>query len=110
MCVNCTCFSLVALDTFFDYTPVASTVTNLIDIFQKCLVVPFLEKSYVDSSRYYTHLKQKSFKRCILLLVPVIGNLTIIFSDVAAMKVKSNLPIPIQDGTGEDNSSDKKTN
>lgn len=97
--------SLVALDTFFDYTPVASTVTNLFDIFQKCLIIPFLEKSYVDSNHYYTHLSQKSFKRCVLLLVPVIGNLIIFFSDVATIKVKQDILVPPQE-----DATDKKIN
>lgn len=83
--------ALVRLDVMTDYLPVASTVTNLVDLFQKVLVLPFLEKSYLDSSHYYTHLDSKSFARCVILLVPVIGNLFVLVYDLSTLKVKSQL-------------------
>jgi|GEM_PF-2893599 len=64
-----------AFDRFSDYVPILSTVTNLIDLFQKCVVIPLMNQQSVSSSHYYTYLNQKSFLRCVLLLVPVLGNI-----------------------------------
>lgn len=83
--------ALVRLDVMLDYVPVASTVTNLVDLFQKVLVLPFMDKDYVDSSHYFTHLNEKSFARCVLLLVPVIGNLMVMIYDLSTLKVRSDL-------------------
>ncbi len=79
---------LVSIDVLADYIPVVSTLTNLVVLFQKCLVVPFTDVKYVESSHYFTHLKNKSFLRCMALLVPLLGNLVIVFYDLASIKVK----------------------
>lgn len=68
---------LVKADNFCDYIPCFSTVSNLIDLFQKCVIVHLINKQTVINSRYFTHLKQKSFLRCTVLLIPVIGNVLI---------------------------------
>jgi len=77
---------MVSLDNFFDYVPVFSTITNIVDLFQKCLVLPFMDKKNIADSHYFTHIDQKSAGRCALLLIPVIGNLAAIFFDLASLK------------------------
>src|SRR5580693_3993217 len=73
--------ALVKIDNFSSYVPVLSTVVNLVDLFQKCAVIPRMKKEDVLHSHYYTHLDQKSFARCIALLVPILGNIIIAIYD-----------------------------
>ncbi|MBS4168595.1 HEAT repeat domain-containing protein [Parachlamydia sp. AcF125] len=70
-------------DRVSDYIPGVSTVTNLIDLFQKCAVLPFKQKANISKSHYYSYLKQKSFSRCVVLLLPVIGNILVAIYDFA---------------------------
>ena len=67
----------ISADVCFDYIPVISTFTNLLGLFQKCIFLLPLENIAVKGGHYYTHMKQKSFARCVVLLVPVIGNIFI---------------------------------
>ncbi|WP_044881298.1 DUF4116 domain-containing protein [Neochlamydia sp. EPS4] len=69
------------IDNIADYIPVISTVTNLVDLFQKCIISTFISKESLVKSHYYAHLSDKSFGRCITLLIPVLGNLTIAILD-----------------------------
>jgi hypothetical protein len=64
--------SLVKADIILDYVPVVSTVTNLVDLCQKCILKTAIKPN--PKNVYATHLNNKSFLRCALLLVPVIGN------------------------------------
>lgn len=68
---------LVTADRYSSYIPLASTVTNLVDIFLKYVVIPRMQEKEVWNSHYYMHLDQKSFARCITLLVPILGNIII---------------------------------
>src|SRR5579864_2135951 len=72
---------LVTADNICSYVPLLSTVTNLVDIFQKCVVLPRMNQENIWNSYYYTHLDQKSFARCITLLVPILGNIIIAIYD-----------------------------
>ncbi len=78
---------LVKTDRIFDYIPVFSTVTNLIDIFQKCVILPLMSEEKIKNNHYYTHVKEKNLARCISLLIPVIGNILIALLDVS-LKLK----------------------
>ncbi|MBS4168596.1 HEAT repeat domain-containing protein [Parachlamydia sp. AcF125] len=69
-----------------DYIPGISTITNLIDLFQKCMVLSGKQKANISKNHYYTHLQQKSFSRCIVLLIPVIGNILVAIYDFAKGK------------------------
>lgn len=68
---------LVKVDCVCDYVPVVSTVTNFFDLFQKCVILPFTQKETIEANHYYKHLNQKSFARCILLMLPLVGNIII---------------------------------
>ncbi|MBS4168608.1 HEAT repeat domain-containing protein [Parachlamydia sp. AcF125] len=72
---------LLKADQVSDYIPVISTLTNLIDLFQKYVVLSRKQKVNVSKNHYYAHLQQKSFSRCIVLLIPVIGNILVAIYD-----------------------------
>ncbi len=65
-----------ALETM-DYVPVISTVKNLGDIFAKAVWKPDLETLSTHAKTYYEHIIDKSYLRCVLLLIPVVGNLLV---------------------------------
>ncbi|KIC75891.1 hypothetical protein DB41_GZ00550 [Neochlamydia sp. TUME1] len=69
-----------------DYLPFVSTLTNLAYIFQKAVVLPIKQKESMPKSSYYSHLSQKSFGRCIILLLPVLGNIIVGIYDFAHRK------------------------
>lgn len=46
---------------------------NLIDIFYKCAIIPFLDKEKITENHYYTYVKDKSLLTCFILLIPIIG-------------------------------------
>lgn len=77
---------LVKTDNFCDYIPVVSSITNLVDLFQKCVVLPFMDKEAISSSHYYKYINEKSFARCFLLIIPVIGNIIIGIYDFSKKK------------------------
>lgn len=58
----------------WDYVPVLSTVTSLVHLFTKVVILPRKEEAEIENNHYYTHLKDRSFLRCITLLIPVLGN------------------------------------
>lgn len=64
------------LDHILDYVPVISTVSNLIDITAK-LVLGNLSNEPIDSFPYFAHLSEKSYLRCVTLLIPIVGNIIV---------------------------------
>lgn len=90
---------LVKADRYCDYVPILSTATNFIDLFQKCVVLPFLNQSTIESNHYFKHLQQKSFLRCVLLMIPVLGNILVGIYDCSHQKTVtySNKPITLND-------------
>ena len=72
---------LVNIDKVCDYLPIVSTVTNIIDIFQKCVILPLAGLFGVKKGHYYTYLDKKSFVRCLSLLIPILGNIAIWLHD-----------------------------
>lgn len=76
----------IKTDYICDYIPIISSGSNLIALFQKYVVIPFLSNSSITQKPYYVHLQQKSFFRCVTLLVPVIGNIMIIIYDLSNRK------------------------
>ncbi|MBS4168302.1 HEAT repeat domain-containing protein [Parachlamydia sp. AcF125] len=79
---------LVKADQVSDYIPGLSTIANLIDLFHKCAVLPAKQKANISNSHYYTYLQQKGFSRCVVLLIPVIGNVSVAIYDFAKSKYK----------------------
>lgn len=67
---------LAMYDKWFDYTPVVSTFANLYHIYFKIISSNSTENK-IKENHYYNHIKNKSFFRCIILTIPVIGNIVI---------------------------------
>ncbi|NGY95796.1 MULTISPECIES: DUF4116 domain-containing protein [unclassified Neochlamydia] len=96
MLINSLSRACLSIDRGADYIPIVSTVTNLVDIFQKVVVLPFKQKENISKNVYYTHLDQKSFRRCLILLVPVLGNILVGIYDVVRNKEKKALLANVQ--------------
>lgn len=82
-------------DQVCDYIPLVSTVSNLVNLFQKYVVFPRLEQGQpLEGSRfvYHAHLKDKSFLKCILLSIPVLGTIfAFIFAKMRPQNVFENI-------------------
>jgi len=76
---------LVAADQFCDLIPIVHTFSNLINLFQKCAVIPFLDNETVENSRYFTYLQNKSALHCVVLAVPV-NDFSLVFRTVIVTK------------------------
>ncbi len=85
--------SLIKIYSAIDYVPVASTVTNLYNLFQKATAS---EAQLESKSHYYTHLGSKSAFRCIVLLLPVFGNVAVVIYDAFTSRVNSTHEFKIQ--------------
>lgn len=70
---------LIEADQLCDYIPFLSTVTNLVDLFLKYVILE-TEENYANP--LYTYLQDKNTLRCLTLLVPVLGNVLIAIFDV----------------------------
>lgn len=90
---------MVNIENFFSQTyyfiervPLLNSTTNLVDLFQKCIVLPFLDKNRIASSHYYTHIDEKNFSKCFLLSLPVPVILTLVIGlSVLIEKTKENI-------------------
>jgi len=82
---------LPQIDAVLDYIPGLSTVTSLVNIFQKYVIYPYLSQAEIAINPYFRHIASKDLFRSILLLVPGIGNII-----VAIIDVRVRLSIPIQ--------------
>lgn len=80
---------LIKIDVYSDYVPCASTLTNLVDLFQKCVVLPLMSKETIKKSHYFSHLQDKCFFRSIILIIPILGNLFIHFTDRLVQAIKN---------------------
>jgi hypothetical protein len=63
------------LDAVCDYIPGISTVSNLVNLFIKAVVHC---RGYSQNEHYFRYIDSKSWSRCLILLIPGIGNLIII--------------------------------
>ena len=63
--------AFVELDNICDYIPVISTISNLVDLFQKYVIHPFFSGEVKD--RYWSHIEQKDLPRQLYLLMPYYG-------------------------------------
>jgi len=72
---------LISTDVSYSYTPVVSALTNLTNLFFKCVVLPFLSHHAISQNRYFTYAQEKSFFRCVALAIPILGNLLVYLFD-----------------------------
>lgn len=70
---------LVKASELCDCVPLVSTVSNIFHLFQKAFILPLLQQSTISNSPYYTYLDRKSFSRCALQAIPLIGNIHAIY-------------------------------
>ncbi len=71
--------SIKRLDRICDYTPFVSTISNLGILFRKHVFKP---AEATLKGQAFTHIEQKNTMRCLTLLVPILGNLVIVFYDI----------------------------
>jgi len=68
----------ISWDTWYDYCPVVSTVSNACDIAQKILFSCQKSPEEIKKDYYCDYIcNKKSFLKCAVLLIPVIGQLII---------------------------------
>lgn len=82
--------TLVKMDSYCDYVPFVSTITNLVDIFEKCVLLNYKNNEQIKKNPYFKHLIEKRFLRCVLVIIPVIGNIVIAFIDHDQKKIEQN--------------------
>lgn len=84
--------SRIHTDRVCDRIPVVSSVTNLVDLFQKIHFRKVPQEVVAgDPLRYSVYIKQKSVGRCFLLLIPFLGNFIVGMHDVRMKKKAENL-------------------
>lgn len=76
--------ALIWTDRVCDYVPVVSTITNLVDIFEKCVLSNHFSPRSINANRYFSHIRNKEDLRCYILLVPILGNIIIGIFDIYA--------------------------
>ncbi len=81
---------LANADRICDYIPGVSTVTNIVNLVQKIFLETFVPDSMLWKSHYYTNLDEKSYTRCLVALLPLIGNLLIASGDNSLEVLKKN--------------------
>ncbi len=65
---------LVEVDHVCDYIPIVSTISNLVNLFEKAVAVsPF--ESEEQKGHYWSHIEAKSLARCFFLLIPLVSNI-----------------------------------
>lgn len=75
--------TLIATDQYLDYVPGISTLTSIVNLCVKYAVPDNKEDTYI------THLKNKDDLRSVALLIPVLGNLKVIYDDSLKMQLKN---------------------
>ncbi|WP_068469889.1 hypothetical protein [Candidatus Protochlamydia phocaeensis] len=81
---------LIEIDRIGDYLPIASTVINLIDLFEKCVLKAYSQSAFVKTNRYFSYISDKSSLRCVVLLVPVLGNIAVGIHDLIQKRIGEN--------------------
>jgi Sel1 repeat len=95
----------VEFDRHADVTLIVSSVTNVIDIFLKCVAPYCLSKEELEKKHFLAYLVEaKSLNRCMIASIPFFGNLLVSDADFEcerkALKKETkarNLPFPINE-------------
>src|SRR3990167_5869143 len=75
--------TLVRMDQICDYLPICSTITNATAVFLKYVYLPHASAEKIQKNHYYEYLQKKDFSRCVVLLIPGIGNIFIFLKDLS---------------------------
>jgi hypothetical protein len=89
--------ALIWIDRACDYVPVVSTITNLVDIFEKCAFSGCCSSKSINSNRYFSHVNDKSSLRCVVLLVPILGNIIVGINDLIQNQKNEKIERECQD-------------
>ncbi len=68
---------LIEFDEKSDSIPFWSTVTNIVNLFQKIVVLPLLSiisRDFIENNHYFSYINEKKFIKCFLLTFPFLGN------------------------------------
>ncbi len=103
--------SLIQIDNICDYIPIVSTISNITDIFLKYSKSE--ESTEFNSNHYYDHIQNKDIKRCVVLIVPVFGNIGVAIYDFGKYCQKKyrehyNKKIPLVDSKFDININSKE--
>ena len=83
---------MAQVDHIADYVPVMSTITNIINIFQKLIIDIGRIRPNSEKDHYFHHIKDKSYGRCFFAaLLPVIGNIILGIYDYRKGKSESEV-------------------
>lgn len=67
--------------SYYDYIPVVSTSINLVEILIKIKIDLTTQSSGQLKNRVIKHCKNTTYTRCLILLVPILGNLIVFIYD-----------------------------
>lgn len=74
--------SFIQFDRAASYIPGVSTIVNLPEIMYKLFIMNELDEKTLQSDSVKSYLSEKSLIRCLVLLIPILGNLAILASDL----------------------------
>jgi hypothetical protein len=92
--------ALIFIDKKSNYVPISSTLTNSVNLIEKIFVLPLFPKETIKNNRYFSHINNKRFSKCFLLLIPGLGNFIYVSYKMLRSNPKvaqsndSTLPIP----------------
>lgn len=66
---------LTIADNIWDYIPIISTISSIVNLFIKIVVLPWMDPATVKNNSYFRHLHYKNFDRLVILCVPIFGNI-----------------------------------
>ncbi len=80
----------IKMDRLLDRIPVLSSLSNIVALFLKYVVLPKMKEEVIKKSHYFTYLKEKNLDRMIFLtIVPIISNIVYAILDCSNKKVKA---------------------
>lgn len=82
---------LITIDHYSDYVPFWSSVTNLVDIFEKGLGEWVCGTEALKEHEYCKYIHDKPYWRCTLLILPIIGNVIIAIYDYFEMRYEEKV-------------------
>lgn len=94
--------SFIQFDKAASYIPGISTVVNLPEIIYKLFTMNELHNEGLPSDSIKGYLAEKSLLRCVVSLIPILGNLALVASDLAELARNgeneafiTNTPLPV---------------
>ena len=86
-------FYLKKIDKYSEYIPFASSITSLIGLVTR-IHIKNMNYYQIKMNRYYSRISEKSIRRFVVLLIPVIGNVLVAIYDFANRNAKKVITHP----------------